>query len=96
MSTISGVGETIAEIIGEFIETGYMHETGRIRRTHSENCAGVDSASRSLGIKTAKALYDELGIDSLASLGEALDEGKLEGLQTHEQKDAGEDSAAHQ
>ena len=33
-----------------------------------------------VGIKTAKALYDGLGINSLASLGEALNDDRLEGF----------------
>ena len=80
LSTISGVGETIAEIIGEFIETGYMHEVGGICRTHAENCAGIDGDSQTWHQDRKDALYDELDIDSLASLSEALDEGKLEGF----------------
>ena len=78
LSTISGVGETIAEIIGEFIETGTCTKLEEFAE-HTPKTVLELTALPGLGIKTAKALYDELGIDSRASLSQALDEGKLEG-----------------
>ncbi len=78
LSTISGVGETIAEIIGEFIETGTCNKLEEFAE-HTPKTVLELTALSGVGIKTAKALYDELGIDSLAALGQALDEGKLEG-----------------
>ena len=79
LSTISSVGETIAEIIGEFIETGTCTKLEEFAE-HTPKTVLELTALPGVGIKTAKALYDELGIDSLASLGEALNEGRLEGL----------------
>ena len=78
LSTISGVGDTIAEIIGEFIETGTCNKLEEFAE-HTPKTVLELTALPGVGIKTAKALYDELGIDSLASLSQALDEGKLEG-----------------
>ena len=77
LSAISGVGETIAEIIGEFIETGTCNKLEEFAE-HTPKTVLELTALPGVGIKTAKALYDELGIDSLASLGEALNEDKLE------------------
>ena len=79
LSTISGVGETIAEIIGEFIETGTCTKLEEFAK-HTPKTVLELTALPGVGIKTAKALYDELDIDSLVSLGEALNEGKLEGF----------------
>ena len=79
LSTISGVGETIAEIIGEFIETGTCTKLEEFAQ-HTPKTVLELTALPGVGIKTAKALYDELGIDSLASLGKALDEDRIEGL----------------
>ena len=79
LSTISGVGETIAEIIGEFIETGTCNKLEEFAE-HTPKTVLELTALPGLGIKTAKALYDELGIDSRASLSQALDEGQLEGF----------------
>ena len=79
LSTISGVGETIAEIIGEFIETGTCTKLEEFAE-HTPKTVLELTAIPKLGTKTAKALYDVLGVDSLASLSEALDEGKLEGF----------------
>ena len=46
LSTISGVGETIAEIIGEFIETRTCTKLEEFAETHAENCVGVDGDSQ--------------------------------------------------
>ena len=85
LSTISGVGDTIAEIIGEFIETGTCTKLEEFAE-HTPKTVLELTALPGVGIKTAKALYDELGIDSLASLGEALDEDRLEGLKLMNKK----------
>ena len=85
LSTISGVGETIAEIIGEFIETGTCAKLEEFAE-HTPKTVLELTALPGVGIKTAKALYDELGIDSLASLGEALNEDRLEGLKLMNKK----------
>lgn len=85
LSTISGVGETIAEIIGEFIETGTCTKLEEFVE-HTPKTVLELTALPGVGIKTAKALYDELGIDSLASLGEALNEDRLEGLKLMNKK----------
>ena len=79
LATISGVGETIAEIISEFIETGTCTKLEEFAE-HTPKTVLELTALPGVGIKTAKALYDELGIDSLASLGEALNENRLEGF----------------
>ena len=79
LSTIAGVGETIAEIIGEFIETGTCTKLEEFAK-HTPKTVLELTALPGVGIKTAKALYDELGIDSLASLGEALNDDRLEGF----------------
>ena len=79
LSAISGVGETIAEIIGEFIETGTCTKLEEFAE-HTPKTVLELTALPGVGIKTAKALYDELGIDSLASLGEAFNDDRLEGF----------------
>ena len=79
LSAISGVGETIAEIIGEFIETGTCTKLEEFAE-HTPKTVLELTVLPGVGIKTAKALYDELGIDSLASLGEGLNDDRLEGF----------------
>ena len=79
LSTISGVGETISEIIGEFIETGTCTKLEEFAE-HTPKTVLELTAIPKLGTKTAKALHDELGIDSLVSLSQALGEGKLKGF----------------
>lgn len=76
---IPGVGETIAEIIAEFLKTGTSAKleefAGEIPRTVVELVP-----IPGLGAKTIKRLYEEIGVDSLVSLRTAIDEGRLKGF----------------
>ena len=76
---IGGVGQIIAEIIEEFIETGTS--------TKQEEFAGDTPRTvvelvpiPGMGAKTIKRLYEEIGVDSLVSLRAAIDEGRLKGF----------------
>jgi DNA polymerase (family 10) len=76
---IGGVGEIIAEIIKEFVETGTS--------TKLEEFAGDTPRTivefvpiPGLGAKTIKRLYEEVSVDSLASLRTAINEGRLKGF----------------
>ena len=76
---IPGVGDIIATIITELLETGTC--------TKLEEFAGDTPRTvvelvpiPGLGAKTIKRLYEEIGVDSLVSLREAIDAGKLKGF----------------
>ena len=79
LSAIPGVGGTIAGIIGEFLETGTCAKLEEFAEHTPKTVLGL-TAIPGLGVKTVKMLYEEFGIDSLASLQEALDQGRLEGI----------------
>ncbi len=76
---IPGVGDIIATIITELLETGTC--------TKLEEFAGDTPRTvvelvpiPGFGAKTIKRLYEETGVDSLVSLREAIDAGKLKGF----------------
>ena len=76
---IGGVGDIVATIITEYLEIGTCSKineyAGDIPRSITE-LVPVPG----LGAKTIKRLYEDIGIDSLASLRSAIDEGKLKGF----------------
>ena len=76
---IGGVGEIIAEIIEEFVETG---TSGKLEEFAGDTPRTVVELVPipGLGAKTIKRLYEEVGVDSLVSLRAAIDEGRLKGF----------------
>lgn len=80
LGEIPGVGKLIAQYISEILLTG----------TSSKHAEWLESAPLSvlelvripgLGAKTARRLFSEFGIDSMASLKEALESGVLDDAQ---------------
>lgn len=76
---IGGVGEIIAEIIEEFVETG---TSGKLEEFAGDTPRTVVELVPipGLGAKTIKRLYEEVGVESLVSLRAAIDEGRLKGF----------------
>jgi DNA polymerase (family 10) len=76
---IPNVGASIAAKIDEQLRTGVIHQLEELR---TKVPAGVRrlTAIPTLGPKKAIVLYEELGIDSVAALEEAIRGGKLAGL----------------
>ena len=73
---IAGVGDIVATIITEYVETGTCSKL----REHASNVPQTIVELMpipGLGAKTIKLLYQEAGVDSLLSLRTAIDEGKL-------------------
>jgi DNA polymerase (family 10) len=79
LQKISGVGASIADKIVEFRETGRIAAVDELR---SKIPAGVRAMTDvpGLGPKTAMILYEDLGIDSVDSLAQAIDAGRLKGI----------------
>jgi DNA polymerase (family X) len=79
LQSIPGVGASIAEKIIEFLQTGQVAAVEKLR---AKIPAGVRAMTvvPGLGPKKAMVLYEELGIDSVAGLEEAIGEGRLSGL----------------
>ncbi|MDE0313579.1 MAG: helix-hairpin-helix domain-containing protein [Candidatus Poribacteria bacterium] len=76
---IGGVGEIVETIITEYLQTGTCSKVqdyaGDIPQTVAELVP-----IPGLGAKTIKRLYEDIEVDSLATLRTAIDEGKLKGF----------------
>lgn len=79
LDEIPGVGRSMAKKIAEYLDTG---EVAAHQRLQTEVPPGLIEIMRIQGVgpKTAKLLYDEMGIDSVASLREAADAGRLQAV----------------
>jgi DNA polymerase (family X) len=79
MRQIPNVGASIAAKIEEQLRTGAIHQLEELR---AKVPAGVRRLTTipTLGPKKAMELYQELGIDSVDALQEAIRNGKLDGL----------------
>jgi len=76
---IPGVGASIADKIVELRDTGRVAAVDELRRKIPAGVRAMTTVP-GLGPKKAMALYDRLGIDSVAALEEAIDAGALSGL----------------
>ncbi len=76
---IGGVGEIIAEIITEFVETGTSRKLEEFADGTPLTVVELVPIP-GLGAKTIKRLYEELGVDSLVSLRKTIDGGGLKGF----------------
>lgn len=80
LEEIEGVGESIAEKIAEYLETGELEYHAELKR---DLPIDIDAITRVEGVgpKTAKTLYDELGITNLDELQEAAEAGKIASIE---------------
>lgn len=79
IGSLKGIGSSSAAKINEYLETGTI---GLWEELRGEVPAGVLALTRvpGLGPKTAKLLYDELGVDSVDALSEAIATRRVRGL----------------
>jgi DNA polymerase (family X) len=75
----TGIGKRIAERIAELLRTGRLRELDRLRRATPIDVVGL-TAVEGLGPKTAKALFDELGIGDVRALEKACRQGRVRAL----------------
>ena len=76
---IPGVGDIVANIITEYVQTGTCTKLDEYAADIPETIVELIPVP-GLGAKTIKRFYQELGIDSLESLRQAIDEDKFEGF----------------
>ena len=76
---VPGVGDIVATIITEYVETGTCSKLQEYASDVPETIVELIPIP-GLGPKTIKLLYQEVSIDSLLSLRTAIDEGKLKGI----------------
>ena len=79
LQEIEGIGETIAGIMGEILDTGTCR---KIEEWAEHTPKSVMELTRlpGLGAKTIKLLYQEYGVVDLATFREALEAGRLVGV----------------
>lgn len=76
---VPGVGDIVATIITEYVETGTCTKIQEYASDVPETIVELIPIP-GLGPKTIKLLYQEVSIDSLQSLRTAIDEGKIKGV----------------
>jgi DNA polymerase (family 10) len=76
---IAGVGKTLAEKIDALLETGEIPAAVKLKAKFPPTLIEVTRVP-GLGAKTARRLYEELGVASLEDLKEAADDGKIREL----------------
>ena len=79
ITQIPGVSKTIAGIISEYIKTGTCQKLEQWAEHTPKTVLELTKIER-LGAKTARILYEDHGIDSLASLVEAMEASDLDGV----------------
>ena len=76
---IEGVGKGIAKKIGEFARTGKIEEADKLRARVPAGLFDI-LALQGLGPKTVRAMWEQLGIESINDLSRAIEDGSLAGL----------------
>lgn len=79
LAQLSGIGKGIAERIAEIIRTGTCQDLEALRAATPVDVAALTSID-GIGPKMVKALYDDLGVRSIADLEEAARAGAIRGL----------------
>jgi DNA polymerase (family 10) len=79
LTELSGIGEDLSAKIKEIVETGRLAKLEEVKsRTPADLTRMLNVAG--LGPKRVKALYEELGISTLAELEQAAAEGRIQEL----------------
>ncbi len=79
LQKFAGIGETVAQIIAEFLETGTCTKWQEWKQHTPESVLDL-TAIPNLGPQTVRVLYQEHGIQNLRGLKAALEAGKLNGI----------------
>jgi DNA polymerase (family 10) len=79
LTELPGIGKTLAEKIVTLIETGSIPSAEKLKAKFPASLVEVTRVP-GLGARTARRLYDELGVEDLESLRAAAEEGRIRGL----------------
>jgi len=79
LNNIPGVGEGIAKKIEEFLTTGKLEYYEKLRETIPDGVVKLIDISE-VGPKTAKLLYEELGVDNIEKLEKAVRQHQVKDL----------------
>src|SRR5215213_4086946 len=76
LTELPGVGKTLAEKIETLIETGSIPSADKLKGKFPATLVEVTRVP-GLGAKTARRIYDEIGVENLAQLKEAAEQGRI-------------------
>jgi DNA polymerase (family X) len=76
LTELPNVGKTLAEKIETLIETGSIPSADKLKKKFPATLVEVTRVP-GLGAKTARRIYDELGVENLVQLKEAAEQGRI-------------------
>ena len=79
LTELPNVGKTLAQKIETLIETGSIPSADKLKAKFPATLVEVTRVP-GLGAKTARRIYDEVGVESLTQLKEAAEQGRLSGI----------------
>jgi DNA polymerase (family X) len=79
LTELPAVGKTLAEKIETLIETGSIPSADKLKKKFPATLVEVTRVP-GLGARTARRIYDEVGVENLVQLKEAAEQGRLAGI----------------
>ncbi len=79
LTELPGVGKTLAQKIETLIETGSIPSADKLKAKFPATLVEVTRVP-GLGARTARRIYDEIGVENLVQLKEAAEQGRLAGI----------------
>ncbi|HEX3294331.1 MAG TPA: DNA polymerase/3'-5' exonuclease PolX [Solirubrobacterales bacterium] len=79
LTELPAIGKTLAEKIETLIETGSIPSAEKLKAKFPATLVEVTRVP-GVGAKTARRIYDELGVENLTQLKEAAEQGRIAGM----------------
>jgi DNA polymerase (family X) len=79
LTELPNIGNTLAEKVETLIETGSIPSADKLKAKFPATLVEVTRVP-GLGARTARRIYDELGVENLAQLKEAAEQGRIRGI----------------
>jgi DNA polymerase (family X) len=79
LTELPAIGKTLAEKIVTLIETGSIPSADKLKAKFPATLVEVTRVP-GLGAKTARRIYDDLGVENLTQLKEAAEQGRISGM----------------
>ena len=79
LTELPGIGDTLAEKIETLIESGSIPSADKLKAKFPATLVEVTRVP-GLGAKTARRIYEELGVENLVELKEAAEQGRIAGI----------------
>src|SRR5215203_1062439 len=79
LTELAGVGKTLAQKIETLIETGSIPSADKLKAKFPATLVEVTRVP-GVGSKTARRIYDEIGVENLVQLKEAAEQGRIAGI----------------